>query len=266
MVIIGKKCNFAPSKPNFSNLRRSVEQIFYRSILFLTGIINLVMAGMLLVGSKPYKKYTIYYRTRLLTTLWIASFGVGYMIHGALMWRYTWPTAASAFTVSYFHLGAICFSWGYTSLLKPKYLTRFIFWRDIIYYIVSLVVYWIVAFQWKDASTYTSLSFLLYFLYAAWVVFVFYQTYNQVSYRLLRLSYGNVMGFVRWMQVCCDLIVLFGISSVAITGLFPTDFWPYTLLLVAGTGMFAFIAYSLNKYGSTIDATTEATNHVTRRH
>lgn len=99
MVIIGKKCNFAPSKPNFSNLRRSVEQIFYRSILFLTGIINLVMAGMLLVGSKPYKKYTVYYRTRLLTTLWIASFGVGYMIHGALMWRYTWPTAASALTV-----------------------------------------------------------------------------------------------------------------------------------------------------------------------
>jgi uncharacterized membrane protein len=116
--------------------------------------------------------------------------------------------------------------------------------------------------QWKEASTYTALSFVPFFCYAALIVFVFYQTYNQVSYRLLRLSYGNVMGFVRWMQVCCDLIVLFGISSVAITGIFPTDFWPYTLLLVAGIGMFGYIAYSLNKYGSTIETTTEATKNV----
>ena len=163
---------------------------------------------------------------------------------------------------TYFHLGAICFSWGYTSLLNPKYLTRGIVLRDCLYYLFSIIIYWTVALQWKEASTYTALSFVPFFCYAALIVFVFYQTYNQVSYRLLRLSYGNVMGFVRWMQVCCDLIVLFGISSVAITGIFPTDFWPYTLLLVAGIGMFGYIAYSLNKYGSTIETTTEATKNV----
>jgi hypothetical protein len=70
------------------------------------------------------------------------------------------------------------------------------------------------------------------------------------------------MDFVRWMQVCCDLIVLFGICSVVITGIFPTDFWPYTLLLIAGVGMFGFISYSLNKYGATIETTTEATKRV----
>ena len=95
-------------------------------------------------------------------------------------------------------------------------------------------------------------------------MFKFYQTYSQVSSRLLLLSYGNVMDFVRWLQVCCDLIVLFGICSVVITGIFPTDFWPYTLLLIAGVGMFTFISYSLNKYGATIETTTETTKIVTK--
>jgi hypothetical protein len=194
--------------------------------------------------------------------LWIGVFGLGYILHGVFMWRYTWPTAASALTVSYFHIGAICFSWGYTPLLNPNYLTRHILVRDIAYFFFGLVVYWTVAALWKQGPTLTLMSYCLYFAYAAWIVFVFYQTYNQVSSRLLRLSYGNVMDFVRWMQVCCDLIVLFGICSVVITGIFPADFWPYTLLLIAGVGMFAFISYSLNKYGATIETTTEATKKV----
>lgn len=243
-----------------------MEQLIYRIALFVTGIINLVMAGMLLRGSKPYRQYAVYFRTRMLSALWVGVFGLGYILHGILMWRYTWPTAASALTATYFHIGAICFSWGYTSLLNPHYLTPRITLRDGIYYLVCLLLYWMVALLWKEHPTFTMLSYCLYFAYAAWVVFKFYKTYNQVSTRLLRLSYGNVMDFVRWMQVCCDLIVLFGISGVAITGIFPTDFWPYTLLLIAGVGMFGFICYSLNKYGATIETTTEATQKVAKKH
>jgi hypothetical protein len=139
-----------------------VEQIFYRSILFLTGIINLVMAGMLLVGSKPYKKYTVYYRTRLLTTLWIAAFGIGYIIHGVFLWRDTWPTAASALTATYFHLGAVCFNWGYVSLLNPNYLTRFVVYHDGLLFFFGVVGYWLVAILWKQAPILTMLSFGLY--------------------------------------------------------------------------------------------------------
>jgi protein-S-isoprenylcysteine O-methyltransferase Ste14 len=181
------------------------------------------------------------------------------------MWRYTWPTAASALTVTYFHIGAICFSWGYTTLLNPHYLTPRIVLRDGIYYLACLLLYWMVPLLWKEQPAFTLLSYCLYFAYAAWIVFKFYKTYNQVSTRLLRLSYGNVMDFVRWMQVCCDLIVLFGICSVVITGIFPTDFWPYTLLLIAGVGMYGFICYSLNKYGATIETATEATRKVAKK-
>lgn len=239
-----------------------MEYLLYQLSLFITGIINLVMAGMLYRGNKHYKRFAIYYRTRLLTTLWIVAFGLGYIIHGLFMWRNTWPTAASALTVSYFHLGAICFNWGYTPLLNPNYLTRRVVWSHGLFFLVGLIIYWTVAALWKQAPMFTMVSFFWFFSYAAWIIFVFYRTYNKVSIRLLRLSFGNVMDFVRWLQVCCDLIVLFGISGVAVTAIFPNDIIPYIFMLVSGIGMFAFIAYSVNKYGSTIDVTTEATHNI----
>ena len=140
-----------------------MELMIYRLALFLTAIINLIMAGMLWNGSKAYKKYAIYYRTRLLTTLWIAVFGLGYLIHGTFMWRFSWPTAASALTVSYFHIGAICFSWGYTSLLNPNYLTRRIVWRDTLIFLFALIVYWMVAALWHEAPGFTLLSYVIFF-------------------------------------------------------------------------------------------------------
>ena len=233
-----------------------MELTIYRAALFLTGLINLAMAAKLLEGSKPYRSYTDYYRACSLTALWMAVFGIGYIIHGVFMLRETWPTAASALTASYFHLGALCFNWGYTSLLKPNYLTRRVLWRDGLFYVIGLMVYWTVALLWKHAPLLTFLSFCMFFSYAVWTVITFYRAYNQVSNRLIHLSFGNVMDFVRWMQVCCDLIVLFGISSVAITALFPTDFWPFTLLLFAGVGMFGYMGYSLMKYGKNISHIT----------
>ena len=140
-----------------------MEQIIYRAALFVTGVINLLMAGMLIKGSKPYRQYVIYYRTRMLTSLWIGVFGLGYILHGVLMWRYTWPTAASALTVSYFHLGSICFSWGYTPLLNPKYLTHRIVIRDSLYFFIGLAVYWTVALLWKYEPTLILISYCMHF-------------------------------------------------------------------------------------------------------
>lgn len=243
-------------------LQQIMELTIYRTALFLTGLINLAMAAILFCGSKIYRSYVAYYRTRMLTTLWMATFGIGYIMHGVLLWRETWPSAASALTVSYFHLGALCFNWGYIPLMNPNYLTRRVLWRDGLFYLFGLAVYWTVALLWKQASILSHLSFLMFFSYAVWTVIKFYRTYNQVSNRILHLSFGNVIDFVRWMQVCCDLIVFFGISSVTITALFPTDFWPFTILLFAGVGMFGYMAYSLKKYGLTIEAATEATNRL----
>ena len=236
-------------------------QTFYQLSLIVTGIINVLMGIYLLRGNHRFTKYPVYRMARIATIIWVISFGIGYLLHALFLWRFTWPTAASALSVTYFHLAAICFSWGYTGLLNPHYLTKRIKVFDIFYYIVGLICYWTVALLWKRAPLYTILSFCIFFAYAVRAAFIFYRTYNLVSLRLLKMSMGNMLSFVHWMQMCTDLIVLFGIGSVVITAIFPTETWPYVLLLVAGVGMFAYMVYSIEKYGEVIDEAAKATLH-----
>ncbi len=233
-----------------------MEHQIYVFTLIMTGALNLLIAMFLIKDNKIYREQKIYYRTRILTIIWLISFGFGYFAHAICQWRYTWPTAASALSVSYFHIGAICFSWGYTPLLNSKYLSRKIVIRDSLFLLFGLVTYWTVAFLKTYAPLYTMISFLFFFLYAVYITYNFYETYNRVSYRRIKMGEGSVGGFVQWMQICCDLIVLFGICSVAITAIFPTDILPFCLLLVAGVGMFGYIAYSLDKYGPVIKPNT----------
>lgn len=241
-----------------------MEQSIYQLSLIVTGILNLLMGIYLLRDNYRYTKYPIYYMARICTIIWVMAFGIGYQIHAFFLWRFTWPAAASALTVTYFHLAGICFSWGYTSLLNPVYLTKRIKIRDIAIYAVGLVVYWTIPLIWQNAPMYTLLSYCIFFSYAAYVTYVFYHTYNQVSMRLLKMSLGNVRDFVKWMQVCTDLIILFGIGSVVITALFPTASLPFVLLLLAGVGMFSYMVYSIEHYGKVIDTATKATYHVSK--
>jgi hypothetical protein len=236
-----------------------MDELIYRIALVITGFLNLGMAVLLLIHTGQYKKYRIYRMTRNLTTIWLVAFGLGYMVHAAFFWRYTWPTAASALTASYFHVGALCFNWGYTSLLDNSYLKRSVIIRDLAIFVIGLIGYWTVAFLWDDAPTYVLISFCAFFLYAVLSITIFYRTYNRVSYRMLKMSMGSVGSFVRWMQVCCDLIIMFGVGSVAITGIFPNSLWPYVFLLFAGVGMFGYMVYSLERYGNVIEAATRAT-------
>ncbi len=239
-----------------------MELLVYRITLVITCLINLGMALYLLQGTGKYTKYPTYRITRLLTVLWLVAFGLGYLLHAIYCWRDTWPTAASALTVSYFHIGAVCFNWGYISLLDPSYLRKKVVIRDSAIFIIGIIAYWTVALKWEQAPNHTLLSFSIFFLYALYCVFTFYRTYNRVSYRMMKMFMGSVGSFVRWMQVCCDLIILFGISSVAITGIFPNDRWPFVVLLFAGSGMFGYMVYSLNKYGDVIEDATKATYRV----
>ena len=233
-----------------------MEETIYRITLLLTGLMNLGLAAAVQRHTSRYVKYPVYYRMRILFVIWLTSFAVGYFLHAAFIWRNTWPTAASALTVTYFHIGALCFSWGYTSLLDITYLRRRVVIRDLAIFIVGVLGYWTVAFLWKDAPTYTLLSFVVFFVYALWIVIVFYRTYNRVSYRMMKMSLGSVSAFVRWMQICCDMIILFGVGSVTITGIFANELVPYVLLLFAGVGMFSYMVYSLEKYGEVIDEAT----------
>jgi hypothetical protein len=142
------------------------------------------------------------------------------------------------------------------------YLTRRIAIRDVAIYVIGLISYWTVALLFRQAPLLTMLSFCIFFGYAFYVTYVFYRTYNRVTLRMMKMSMGSVREFVRWMQMCTDLIILFGIGSVAVTATFPFKSWPYPLLLTAGVGMFGYMVYSIEKYGGVIDAATKATLNV----
>jgi hypothetical protein len=239
-----------------------MEILLYQISLVLAAIANLAMAAGLLANQKKYANYPVYSRARLMMILWLAVFAVGYMLHFLFMPRINWPAAASALTVSYFHWGAICFCWGFIPLLNPDFLTRRRMIWDIVIYAVGLACYWTVPLLWREAPLATTLSYLVFFIFCGVNVVVFYKTYNRVCFRLVKMSYGNVSGFVRWMQASCDLILLFGIGSVAIVAIFPNDFWPFTALEIVGTLVYAYIVYSLSHYGSVIETASRATENV----
>lgn len=240
-------------------------QLLYQSTLIVAAVANLVMAASLLVRQKEYRNYVIYSRARQFTVLWLLVFAAGYLIHAIFQLRAFWPTAASALTVTYFQLGAICFCWGYIPLLKPDYLTKRIAVRDTIIYAISIIGCWTVALIWQQASLYTFLPFLVFFGFCAYNAVVFYKIFHQVSYRLMVMSYGNVSGFVRWMQASCDIIIFFGIFCVALTALFPSSIryiTPAETLL--GIGLFGYIVYSISRYGKVVATASRATEDVAK--
>ena len=239
--------------------------LIYKLSLIIGAIANLVMALLLAVRQKEYRRFPIYLRARQFSVLWLVAFAVGYLVHAFLELRTFWPTAASALTVSYFHLGAICFCWGYIPLLNPNYFTKRIAIRDTVIYAIGLISYWTVALIWKEVSVYTLIPYRVFFGFCAYNAAVFYKTFQRVSYRLVVMSYGNVSAFVRWMQASCDIIIFFGIFLVALTALFPTTIQYMTPVeTILGIGLFGYIAYSINRYGKVVATATRATEDVAR--
>ena len=237
--------------------------ILYKVSLTAGAFVNLLMAASLLAHQKDYRRYAVYYRARLFMVLWLTVFAVGYLLHAFLELRAFWPTGAGALTISYFHVGAICFCWGFIPLLNPEYLTRRVMIRDTLIYGIGLAGYWTAALIWRQSTVYAFVPYLVFFIYCACNAVLFYRTFHRVSYRLTVMSYGSVNDFVRWMQASCDIIIFFGIFCVAIVALFP-ETMPYVAPAetILGIGLFGYIVYSLVRYGRVADTASRATETV----
>ena len=240
-----------------------IEQQLYSVVLFLAGIVNLVMAAILLQNSYYYKDYPTYRRARILTALCLAVFGIGFFMHHCYQWRFSWPYAATALTVTYFHLGGTLLGDSHTSLLNPAYLNRGVALRDTIAVASSIFIIWTGAFT--NSIICIALGVSVFFIHIFYLVYTFYSTFFRVRNGLLEMQQGSVAQFVHWMLLSCHLIIGFGIGSIVFTALLPNAIWPYTLLLSVGLAVFIYIFYSLTEYGAVIDSATNATEDLAEK-
>ena len=225
-----------------------MELALYDLSLLIVGGLDLAMAIGLLVNNYAYRHYPVYHRSRVLTAVFFAVFGIGLLLHYHFHWRQTCPPMAMALSLTYFHIAGVAITWSHTSLLNPRYLSRRVVVRDVAFLAVGLPAYWL-----------TTVGVYIFLLHATLMTYDFYSTY----YHLNRHSFptlGEVGGraIFRWMLLSCHLIIFFGIGSIVFTYLLPTAIWPYSVLLCVGGLVFIYIYYSISEYGTVIDSATNA--------
>ena len=259
-----------------------MEMILYNTSLVIAAIVNFMIAIVLLHNNVWYRNYDVYHRSRIFLALNYTIFGVGFLLHAYFGWRVSWPAAASALTITYFHCGGILFSWSHTPLMDPGFLTRHIVIRDLIILALGMGCYWSAAIApLADAhgdavllhsKALAGAPFLIFFLHAAYITYTFYRTYFKMHRSIKQMPTGGdapkwwtpetkstVLDFHHSFVQGCHLIVFFGLGSVALTAAFPRDLWPYVILLATGAVVFIYIFYSLVEYGYVIESGTNAT-------
>ena len=250
----------------------------------MSGITCIVMAAALSYNNFYYRDYRIYKRSRLLTALTLTTFGIGFLLHLYFGWRTCWPSAATALSVTYFHIGGTMLSWSHTSLLNPEYLNRFRVIRDMTALVVNIVTLWTGVFF--DISFLTGIGIGIFLTHVTWMITDFLRTYLRVS-RLVRqlpitkenahwwtigaqhsTFYGQPKNNVKTV-ICRKLIdkperrVSYRFDAFRkVTALLPHAVWPYSVLLCVGNAVFCYIYYSLDKYGAIIEAATNATEDI----
>ena len=247
-----------------------MELQFYHTVLVLAAAVNFLIAVVLVHNNVDYHNYDVYRRARLLTALCYTIFAAGFLMHAHFEWRTSWPAAASALSVSYFHAAAVLFGWSHTSLLRPDYLTQKVIFRDLAFFLVGIICYWTAVVNFSLFVFHFSL--LIFFLHAAYIAATFYHTSFQVRHSLEQRSTDDnapswwtdeakhtILDFHRSFMVGAHLIILFGIGGIIVTAAFTKQVWPFTALLIMGIAVFIYIFYSLTEYGHVIEAATNAT-------
>jgi len=228
---------------------------FYSLSLFVGGIVNWLLAGLLVFDSNNfyYRDAPRYLRSRYMTALALIIFGSGFLIHWFFMLRINNPLAASALSTAYFHLGGMLFSMSHTGLIDRHYLTRRIVIRDVSITAVSLAIYALSVIL--DSRTLLYIGFAAFFLHIDMLTVIFYRHFHRVYAQLGNYAEhlpNDTDHEVRWLFFSCHLIILFGLGGIFITLLFPYDTLPFTILMFIGIFVFAYIYKALDGFGALV--------------
>ena len=228
-------------------------EYFYSVSLLVGAVVNWVLAAMLFFDPDNflYTETPRYLRSRYLTALSLAVFGIGFFLHWWFMPRFYYPIAASALSLGYFHIGGTLLSMSHTGLIDRHYLTFRVALRDVSVLILSVLVYGMSALLQSHTLLY--IGFGLFFLHIGFLTCKFYQSFHRIYLQL-----GNYANYfvndtdrdMRWLFFSCHLIILFGIGGIAVTLLFPNDTLPFTLLMFVGVGIFGYIYKALDGFSA----------------
>ena len=228
-------------------------EYFYSVSLLVGAVVNWVLAAMLFFDpdNDLYTETPRYLRSRYLTALSLAVFGLGFALHWWFMPRFYNPIAASALSLGYFHIGGTLLSMSHTGLIDRHYLTFRVALRDVTVLILSVLVYGMSALLQSHTLLY--IGFGLFFLHIGFLTCKFYQSFHRIYLQL-----GNYANYfvndtdrdMRWLFFSCHLIILFGIGGIAVTLLFPNDTLPFTLLMFVGVGIFGYIYKALDGFSA----------------
>ena len=228
-------------------------EYFYSVSLLVGAVVNWVLAAMLFFDPDNYlySETPRYLRSRYLTALSLAVFGVGFALHWWFMPRFYNPIAASALSLGYFHIGGTLLSMSHTGLIDRHYLTFRVALRDVSVLILSVLVYGMSALLQSHTLLY--IGFALFFLHIGFLTCKFYQSFHRIYLQL-----GNYANYfvndtdrdMRWLFFSCHLIILFGIGGIAVTLLFPNDTLPFTILMFVGVGIFGYIYKALDGFSA----------------
>lgn len=247
-----------------------MDLVLYQTVLYAACLVNFLLALLLLFNNYEYRKYDVYHRSCKITAVNYINFAIGFFLHGYFTLRFQHPVAASALSVSYFHVGCVMFSWSHTPLMCPNYLTRKIMVRDFVIMGVGIITYWLPVLV-PALTPYSEWPFAIFFLHGVYLSYVFLSSYYQARKSIQKHSVeGNAPSW--WTPetkqrllsrhhsfiIGCFLIIIFGLGSIAITAAFPTEAWAYTLLSGAGMLLFWFLYYAVSEYGGVIEVATYA--------
>lgn len=221
------------------------------NVTLVIGVMVNGFAGLLLLLQSLFEgSHPSYRRALLFSGLVLWLYGAGFACHVYFQWRSSLPVMASALTLTYFHLGGMLFSWSHIGLVDPFYGSWKIYVRDVAIVACAIPCYWLSV----GAPALRCVGYTICVLHCCLFAATFYMKYFNVRAKLYEVTTdGRIRLRMRFMATSCNLIILFGIGGIIITSLWQQAEWPYTLLMVASSVVFGYIAGSLILYQDVVE-------------
>lgn len=236
-----------------------MEPTAYNVTLVLGVMVNGFAGLLLLLQSFFEHDHPSYRRALVLTGLALWFFGAGFALHVCFHWRTEQPMLASALTLTYFHLGGMLFSWSHIGLVDPFYPSWRIIVRDLFIVACAIPCYW-------DLSASMLVHIIAYTVCALHCVLfaaTFYSKYYRLRHGLAEVTAdGSIRLRIRFMLISCHLIIGFGVGGILVAAFWQDHEWPFTLLMVASSLVFIYIAGSLSVYRDVVEQTGNAIEEV----